>query len=215
MCVGIDSGGADPHFLCTLKNGENLCFSVQGIPEFTFNLFTDLHLQLNAKFSEPSDEESRSLMKSSTFIQQFGLIIKHPITDISTKVKISALDHSILIADNFITVKDYPITIKITNNTVTTTVETVKAATEHDETAWVRIITDVGFSLKLKFVKRHFDYIITDSSGLTSTAHGIQGSYKMYSYSMAATQWRSQGQAWTRTCLPVFECSVIIHIINY
>ena len=72
-------------------------------------------------------------------------------------------------------------TVNIVNNTVTTTVETVSENPGHDETAWVNIITDVGFNLKLKFVKKHLDYVITDSSGLTSKAHGIQGSY-IYTY---------------------------------
>ena len=90
------SGGADPHFVCTLKNGHNLCFSVQGIPEFIFNLFSDLNLQLNAKFCKPSVEESHLLTNSSTFIQQLGLVIRRSISDVVTKVKISAVDHSIL-----------------------------------------------------------------------------------------------------------------------
>ena len=177
VAPGPVSGGADPHFVCPLNNGDNLCFSVQGIPEFIFNLFSDVNLQLNAKFSKPSFEESRSLVNGSTFIQQLGLIIKHPISAVTTKVRISALDHSILIADNFIIVKDNPVTINITDNTVQTTVETVSANPNHDESAWVTIITDVGFSLKFKFVKKHLDYIITDCSGLTAQAHGIQGNY--------------------------------------
>ena len=167
---------ADPHFVCPLKNKERLCFSIQGIPEFIFNLFSDVHLQLNAKFSLPQDEESRSIQNSSTFIQQLGFIVKNPISNIATKVKISALDHTIFAADSLIIVDEYPVTVKIINNTVTTTVETVSANPDHDETAWVKVITDVGFSLKLKFVKRHLDYVITDSSGLSSKAHGIQGS---------------------------------------
>ena len=130
---------------------------------------------MNAKFSLPQAEESHSILNSTTFIQQLGLIIKHPISNISTKLKISALDHSIITADSHITVKQYPVIINIINNTVTTTVETVSANPDHDETAWVRIITDVGFGLKLRFIKKHLDYVITDSSGLTLNAHGIQG----------------------------------------
>ena len=169
------SGGADPHFVCPLRNQEKLCFSVMGIPEFVFNLFSDVNLQLNGKFSLPHEEESRHILESATFIQQLGLIVKHPKKGIHNKVKISALDHSIVVADSLIIVKQYPVTVNIVNNTVTTTVETVSANPGHDETAWVKIITDVGFNLKLKFVKKHLDYVITDSSGLTSKAHGIQG----------------------------------------
>ena len=169
------TGGADPHFVCTLKNGDNLCFSVQGIPDFIFNLFSDVNLHLNAKFCKPSAEESRSLVNSSTFIQQLGLTIKHPNSNVSNKIKISALDHSIQIDGSLLTVKDSPITVIVINNTVTTVAETLSANPSHDETAWVRIITDIGFSLKFKFVKKHLDYVITDCCGLTSKAHGIQG----------------------------------------
>ena len=169
------TGGADPHFVCTLKNGDNLCFSVQGIPDFIFNLFSDVNLHMNAKFCKPSAEESRSLVHSSTFIKQLGLTIKHPNSNVFNKVKVSALDHSIQIDSSLLTVKDSPITISVIENTVTTIVETFSANPSHDETAWVRIITDIGFSLKLKFVKKHLDYVITDCCGLTSKAHGIQG----------------------------------------
>ena len=118
--------------MCPLRNKEKLCFSIQGIPEFIFNLLSDIHVQLNAKFSLPQAEESHSILNSTT------------------KFRISALDHSIIIADRHITVKEYPVIINIINNTVTTTVETVSANPDHDETAWVRIITDVGFGLKLR-----------------------------------------------------------------
>ena len=37
------------------------------------------------------------------------------------------------------------------------------------------MITDIGFSLKFKFVKKHLDYTVTDCHGLTPKAHGIQG----------------------------------------
>ena len=168
--------------MCPLKNGKNLCFSVQGIPDFIFNLFSDSYLQLNAKFSLPEFEESRSLMDSSTFMQELGFIVKHPTTNIYTSVKISALDHSILVAGSLITIKDHPMIIKIINSTVTTTVEAAPVSTNPSETAWVKIITDINFRLKLRFVKYHLDFVVTDSSGLSTQAHGIQGTYAcMYS----------------------------------
>ena len=163
--------------MCPLKNGKNLCFSVQGIPDFIFNLFSDYYLQLNAKFSLPEFEESRSLMNSSTFMQELGFTVKNPTTNVYTNVKISALDHSILVAGSLITIKDHPIIIKIINSTVTTTVEAAPVSTNPSETAWVKIITDVNFSLRLRFVKYHLDFIVTDISGLSMQAHGIQGMY--------------------------------------
>ena len=177
--ANIASGGADPHFLCQLRNNENLCFSVQGIPDFIFNLFSDKNLLLNAKFALPKIEESRLLINSSTFIEQMGLIVKQPVTNMVTKAKISALDHSILIGNNLIIVEDHPITVNILNNSVTTVIEDTSVNLDQDETAWVKVMTNIGFSLKFKFVKKHLDYIITDTTGLTTEAHGIQGSYKV------------------------------------
>ncbi|MCY4214967.1 MAG: hypothetical protein OXF68_15260, partial [Gammaproteobacteria bacterium] len=59
-----------------MKNGQLLCFSVQGEPDFIFNLFSDANVQVNAKFSLPHPDESRALMNSSTFIQELGLTFK-------------------------------------------------------------------------------------------------------------------------------------------
>ena len=161
--------------MCPLRNHENLCFSVQGIPDFMFNLFTDTNLLVNAKFALPKPEESRFLINSSTFIEQMGITVKTPVTKMLAKAKISALDHSILIDENFIVVQDHPITITILDSNVTTRIDAMSIKPAHDETAWVTIITNVGFGLKFKFVKKHLDYVITDTTGLTADAHGIQG----------------------------------------
>ena len=173
------SGGADPHFVCPLKHNQNFCFSVQGIPGFIFTLFSDQKILLNAKFSLPKIEESQFLLNSSTFIEQIGLTVKQPVTNKLTKAKISALDHSILINDDHVIVEDHPIIIKILNSSVTTVIEDTSVNHDHDETAWVKIITNAGFSLKFKFVKKHLDFVITDTTGLTAKTHGIQGNYKV------------------------------------
>ena len=110
-------------------------------------------------------------------MQELGFTVKHPTTNIYTNVKISALDHSILVAGSLITIKDHPMIIKIINSTVTTAVEAAPVSTNPSETAWVKIITNVSFSLKLRFVKYHLDFVVTDSSGLSMQAHGIQGMY--------------------------------------
>ena len=40
----------DPHFTVPLLNGENLCYSVQGVPGVPFNLLSNRHLIINAFF---------------------------------------------------------------------------------------------------------------------------------------------------------------------
>ena len=168
------TGGADPHFVCPLRNGQSLCFSVQGEPDFIFNLFSDLNIQMNAKFASPTPDESRYLVNSSTFIQQLGLMINEH-SDI-TLVKISSLDHSVMVQNSLITVKDKPVTISIANGSAKVIINgDGNEVHAKDETSWVSINTDVGFGIKLKFVNSHLDMIITESSGLTNEAHGIQG----------------------------------------
>ena len=50
----------DPHFTVPLLNGENLCYSVQGIPGVPFNLLSNKHLIINAFFiSGVSDPTQR------------------------------------------------------------------------------------------------------------------------------------------------------------
>ena len=170
------TGGADPHFVCPLKNGQSLCFSVQGEPDFIFNLFSDLNIQMNAKFASPTPDESRYLVKSSTFIQQLGLMIKEH--DDITHVKISSLDHSVMVQNTLVTVEDKLVTISIINGStkISVTNEIDEMPTK-DETNWVDINSDIGFALKVKFVKNHLDMIITKTSGLTKYVHGIQGMF--------------------------------------
>lgn len=174
------SSGADPHFLCPLKNGQFLCFSVQGEPDFIFNLFSDINIQVNAKFSLPQPDESRALINTSTFIQEVGLTFKSSNNKrVSTKIKLSALDHSVTVSGNVINISNKPVTIIIIKGSMQIKISSETSVTESlDETAPINIISDVGFAVKIKFVKRHLDMAITDTTGLSKRAHGIQGIVK-------------------------------------
>jgi len=44
---GFPTLGNDPHFFLPLSNGDHLCFSIQGEPNFAFNLIYDKYIQLN------------------------------------------------------------------------------------------------------------------------------------------------------------------------
>ena len=169
--------GADPHFVCPLKNGQLLCFSVQGEPDFIFNLFSDANVQANAKFSLPHPDESHALMNSSTFIQEIGLTFKAANDkSVTTKIKLSALDHTVIVSGNEININNKPVTISITNGSVKIEISSETSITESlEETAFVDIRSDIGFAVKIKFVKRHLDMAISDITGLSKKAHGIQG----------------------------------------
>lgn len=177
MAVIPPVSGADPHFVCPLKNGQYLCFSVQGEPDFIFNLFSDINIQVNAKFSLPHQDESRSLMNGSTFIQDVGLMFKAPNNkSIITQIKACGHHHIINVSGNVINVSNKPVTITIVNGSVQFKISSEKTIAESiDETAVVSIVSDVGFAAEIKFVKRHIDMSISDTTGLSKWAHGIQG----------------------------------------
>ena len=171
------TSGADPHFVCPLKNGQLLCFSVQGEPDFIFNLFSDVNIQVNAKFSLPHPDESHALMNSSTFIQEVGLTFKAANNkSVTAKIKLSAVDHTVTVSGNVIDVSNKPVAITITNGSVKIEISSEASITGSlEETAFVSILSDIGFAVKIKFVKRHLDMAISDTTGLSKNAHGIQG----------------------------------------
>lgn len=51
----------DPHFTVPLLNGENLCYSVQGIPGVPFNLLSNKHLIINAFFSSSVSDPTQRI----------------------------------------------------------------------------------------------------------------------------------------------------------
>ena len=57
--------GNDPHFFIPLPNGDNLCYSVQGQPDFMFSLIKDKYVQLNAQFVLPASDESNTIANVS------------------------------------------------------------------------------------------------------------------------------------------------------
>jgi len=53
--------GNDPHFFLPLSNGDNMCFSIQGEPNFSFNLINDKYIRLNGQFVQPVEGESNTI----------------------------------------------------------------------------------------------------------------------------------------------------------
>lgn len=122
-------------------------------------------------------------MNSSTFIQDVGLSFRAANNrSIITKIKLSALDHTITVSDNDINVGSKPITINIVKGSVQMKISSKSTITESlDETAPISITSDVGFAVKVKFIKSHLNMAIVDTTGLSKKAHGIQGmSQHMY-----------------------------------
>ena len=171
------AGGNDPHFFLPLLNGDSLCFSVQGQPDFMFSLIKDKYVNLNAKFVLPTGDKSNTISNVSTLIGDLGLTLYNPVSGNTTAIKVSAQDQSVSIDDSKAIVKDMPVSVKLFRNfSVTISIDKDEEKnTLKDETAWVSINTELGFGLSVKFYKKHMDMILTDISALTKSAHGMIG----------------------------------------
>ena len=168
--------GGDPHFFIPLPNGENLCYSVQGQPDFMFSLINDKYVQLNAQFVLPASDESNTIANVSTFLGNLGLLLRSPSTGKSVIVKVSAQEHSVQIGDETVIVEDVPIQVKISRDlNITTTVGGKAQVKMKDENAWLYLNTELGIGMKIRFFKKHLDMVITTSDGLTARAEGLMG----------------------------------------
>jgi len=167
--------GNDPHFFLPLLNGDHLCYSIQGQPDFMFSLIKDKYVQLNGQFVLPASDESNTIANVSTFLGNLGLLLRSPKTGKTLSVEVSAKDHSVKFDDEYITINDRPITLMVSiDDNITVSI----SAEEHklrDESAWLSIKTDFGFGIRIKFYKNHLDMMITNIEILTSEADGLMG----------------------------------------
>ena len=171
---GDGSVARDPHFFLPLINGDHMCFSVQGEPNFAFNLIKDQYIQLNAQFVLPAEDESHTVGNVSTFLGDLGLAITDPETGNITIVKVSAPDHGVLVGHSLTVVMDKPVYVDV-SKTVTIKIDAYAETTKlKDESAWLYINTD-NFGIKVRFYKKHLDMFLTKTNGLTKDAHGLIG----------------------------------------
>ena len=166
--------GNDPHFLLPLPNGDHMCFSIQGQPNFAFSLISDKYIQLNGQFVQPTEDESQAIANVSTFLGNLGLVIKNPGSGNVTIVKVSAHDHSVTVGNSVTIIKDRPVTVEIFNKVQTIIDAKVEANLLKDASSCLFINTE-GFAIKVKFYKKHLNMFITKTNGLTKEANGIIG----------------------------------------
>jgi len=173
------SVGNDPHFFLPLTNGDHMCFSIQGQPDFAFNLIKDKYILLNGQFVLPAEEDSHTIANVSTFLGDLGLVVKDPDTGITTIIRVSAQDHSVLVGDSLTIIKNKPVTVDISNTVSISIDNNIQPSKLKDESAWLYITTNSDFGLKVRFYKSHLDMFLIKTSGLTKEAHGLIG--KIYS----------------------------------
>ena len=167
----------DPHFFLPLVNGDNLCFSVQGQPDFMFSLIKDKYVQLNAQFVLPAEDESHTIANVSTFLGNLGLLLRHPVTGNGTTIRVSAQDHTVMVGGSVTTVKDKPVTVQVSNTFAVDIVVDAnqQMASVKDASAWLYVNTEFGFGIKVRFYKQYLDLFLTKTSGLTKDTHGLIG----------------------------------------
>ena len=165
----------DPHFYLPLANGDHICFSVQGEPNFIFNLINSKYIQLNAQFVLPAKDESKTIANVSTFLGDLGMVIRNKGTSKTAIIHVSAQDHSINVDDSITVVKDKPVFVDVSNSTVAINVNSDQTAKlMKDESAWLYINAE-DFGIKVKFYKKHLNLFLTKSSGLTNDTLGLIG----------------------------------------
>lgn len=168
----------DPHFILPLTNGDQLCFNVQGEPDFPFSLIRDKHIQLNGVFVLPAEEESDSISHGASFLGMLGMVFWSPVTGRVNIIKVFAHDRSVVVGDSTLTV--------VNNKKVNLDITDVAVISIHDVTlpgdtknvfAWLSINTNLGLSFTVRFYKKHLDLFLTNTSGLTKEADGLIGKY--------------------------------------
>jgi len=169
----------DPHFAVPLSNGHNLCYSLQGIANFVFNLISDPLININAYFISPKVESD--LKEYATFLGDVGIMIKSPkclknnkcASQDIIKMKISAEDNSILLGASKTTVTDQVVHVMVGNDT--TTVLLGQRFTKKQQRYVIIEVKESHLAFKFQFMNGHLDLIILDLTGISDTAHGIMG----------------------------------------
>ena len=138
------AGKNDLHFFLPLLNGDSLCFSIKGQPDFMFSLIKDKYVNLNAKFVLPTGDKSNTISNVSTLIGDLGLTLYNLVSGNTTAIKVSAQVKSVSIDDSNAIVKDMPVSVKLLSNfSVTSSIDKDEEEnTLKDETAWVSINTE-------------------------------------------------------------------------
>ena len=179
--TGYDIGsgtsvGNDPHLYLPLVNGDHICFSVQGEPNFAFNLINNKYIQLNAQFVLPAKDESNTIANVSTFLGDLGIFIRNKDTSKPVVIHVSAQDHSIKINNTMTVVKDKPVFVDVSNSTIAIDINSngQTAKLMKDESAWLYINTE-QFGIKVRFYKQHLGLFFTKTSGLSNDTHGLIG----------------------------------------
>ena len=129
-------------------------------------------------FVSPAEDESVNISPGASFLGMLGIVLQSSVTATrkANIIRVFAQDRSVVVGEST--------TVTIANNeqvnlnvteVATISVSTVSSLDAKDEFAWLKVYTQLGFSITIRFYKKHLDLFITDASGLTKEAHGLIG----------------------------------------
>ncbi|XP_065899976.1 inter-alpha-trypsin inhibitor heavy chain H5-like isoform X2 [Dysidea avara] len=178
-CTGGVYCGQDPHFAVPLSDGQLLCYSVQGLAYFAFNLISDPTININAYFIPP--EKKEDFKEYATFLGDIGIMIqpnncegKCKTEDI-TKITISASDRSVLLDGSRTVLSDRPVHVMVDNTTATIQLGEKLKKGEHPN--MIVSVKKPTLSFKVNFVNEHLDLAVMDDNGISDGCHGIMGQF--------------------------------------
>ena len=91
--------GNDPHFFLPLAYGDHMCFSIQGKPNFAFNMIKDQCSNLMVSLFYLQKKTAVPLLIYLHFLE---ILVRDPETDNTTSIKIAAKECSIQVGSSLI-----------------------------------------------------------------------------------------------------------------
>lgn len=164
--------GDDPHFSVVLPSKKLLCFSVQGDHGYHYNLISNKHLTMNAKFVPDSRREE------VTWIGSLGLVIhgSNYRGDNGTSIRLESRTPLISINDK---VKLHPAKIdQIAVIDGKMKVKEVAGFLKGFRYPSVRF-NMTGISFSVMFKREHLDLFWHSTKHQTANSHGIIGTLKI------------------------------------
>ncbi|XP_065905392.1 uncharacterized protein [Dysidea avara] len=171
--------GMDPHFSVPLLDGKDMCFSMQGVAYFAFNLISDPIININSYFIPP--EPGQNFSDVVTFLGDIGITVQpehcmgHCSEENITKISISASDRSVAVDGSRTILNNRDIRLLIEDG-----VARINLGEELGKEERPNLIVEVkhpSLAFKVQFVNEHLDLIVKDYSGISSNAHGIMGQF--------------------------------------
>jgi hypothetical protein len=169
MCIRDPAcEGGDPHFLVSLPDNSNLCFSVQGEPGFAFNLVTSKTIVINAVFIKPPSR----LQDWITVIGEIGVLYLTRSRSV-VRMHFNFRDKSIFIS-GYGTLDAKRVSRVIVDG------DHLDVTTSNITHSWSsNVFVSVGSELKfiVFFNYDNLDLVWSDMSNFNQSSHGILGQF--------------------------------------